>query len=89
METRAAKRIRLRTKTSSGDFAGLAARSHMDIARVPELLRGMALSAEYLEAAGLRAKEKAGRKKVYLVTLPHPRVLGQGGLQAPVVYDRL
>ena len=57
-------------------------------ALVAALMRGAVLSPEYLQAADLRQEEATGRKKVYLVTLPHPRVSQQSGLQAPGHYDR-
>ena len=46
------------------------------------------LPSEYLQNATLRPEAAECRKKVYLVTLPHPRICGQGGLRKPATYDR-
>ena len=78
-----AKRIRLVAKTSPGGIGVAGANSGVDLARVPSLMSAAVLGPQYLAAAGLRAEEAKARKKVYLVTLPHPRVSGQSGLQAP------
>ena len=55
---------------------------------VTSLMSGAMLPPEYLQAADLPEEEAKGRKKAYLVTLPHPRVSGQSGLLAPGRYDR-
>ena len=56
---------------------------------VATMMRGLVLGPEHVAAAGLSVEEpKTSRKKVYLVTLPHPKVSALTGLEEPGKYDR-
>ena len=78
MDALPAKRMRLRGKTSvraTWAYAVVAASSI-----VSAVMGAPALPNEYLEGAGPSEEDTTGRRRVYLVTLPHPRVSGHGGL---------